>query len=311
MSAPVAPPTVPAAQPSDPEPLRRDLGPSLPYPLDALGPTLGPAARACAEIIRAPAAMCGQSLLAAASLATQAHANIESPDGRALPITLWAMTIAESGERKSAVDRIALAPHKQHEEALAAIYADEFAGYRLAFTAHEIAVEQVKKLKGKSPDEIRTALESCGEAPPPPVPALLICREPTFEGIQKLYIAGCASLGLFSDEGAEFFGGHAMNRDNRQRTIGGFCKLWDDGSSDRVRAGDGVAKLLHRRLAMHVMMQPVIAERVLGDDVLAGQGGGAASLLFVLPCCVAEDIHQAATVGADDALGGGVALGDE
>ena len=59
----------------------------------------------------------------------------------------------------------------------------------------------------------------------------------------------------------------------------GLCKLFDRGTVDRVRGGDGAAKLYGRRLALHLMAQPIIAERALSDDVLAGQGFLARCLL--------------------------------
>src|SRR5688572_33475243 len=59
----------------EPEPLRRPLVPPSPYPLDALGPVLSAAAKRIHEVVQAPAALCGQSVLAAAALAAQQHAD--------------------------------------------------------------------------------------------------------------------------------------------------------------------------------------------------------------------------------------------
>jgi hypothetical protein len=66
---------------AEPEPLRRPLASAGEYPLDALEPILSGVARRIHGVIQAPAAMCGQSVLAAASLATQALANV-CIDGR-------------------------------------------------------------------------------------------------------------------------------------------------------------------------------------------------------------------------------------
>lgn len=66
----------------EPEPLRRPLPSAEPYPIEALGEILGPAAQRMHEVIQAPEARCGQSVLAAASLAAQAHADV-LVDGRA------------------------------------------------------------------------------------------------------------------------------------------------------------------------------------------------------------------------------------
>lgn len=70
-----------------------------------------------------------------------------------------------------------------------------------------------------------------------------------------------------------------MNRDNRCKTAAGLSKLWDRSKFDRIRAADGAEKFFGRRLAIHLMMQPVIAETILSDDVLTGQGFLARSLL--------------------------------
>jgi hypothetical protein len=71
-------------------------------------------AKAMQEIIQAPAALCGTSVLTAAALAVQQHGNIEI-DGRICPASLYGVTVAVSGERKSAVDREALAPHRKYQ----------------------------------------------------------------------------------------------------------------------------------------------------------------------------------------------------
>lgn len=97
------------AAPSTPDPLRREPPPAEPYPLEALGPILGPAVRSLHRIIQAPDALIAQSLLAAAALCVQPHANAII-DGRVLPLSLFCLTVGASGERKSAVDTLALKP---------------------------------------------------------------------------------------------------------------------------------------------------------------------------------------------------------
>jgi hypothetical protein len=260
----------------EPEPLRRPVPPAAPYPIDALGDVLGPAAKAIHAVLRAPDALCAQSILTAASLAVQAHADVVV-DGRREPLSLWAVSIAESGERKSAVDLIALEPHKTHEREALKLYKTERAEFDVTLAAHESAGRHAAK--GKDPDAIASALRNLGQAPEAPLKPFLLVSTPTIEGIHKLYKEGLPSLGLFHDDAAEFLGGHAMNQDNRAKSAAGLSRLWDDGSFDRVRAGDGAEKFFGRRLAMHLMMQPVIAERILSDDVLTGQGFLARSLL--------------------------------
>ncbi len=261
----------------EPEPLRRSVPPAAAYPVDALGSLLGDAAKALHDHIRAPLALCGQSVLAAASLAVQSHGDVVI-DGRRFPTTLWAITIAESGERKSAVDAVALAAHKRHERELLKVADEAEPRYQVELAAYEAAMKQAKNKKTRA--DITSAIEACGQPPAPPPRGILLAAEPTVEAIQKIYLTGVGSLGLFSDEGAVFFGGHSMSADHALRSIGALSKLWDDGTSDRLRATDGQRKLYGRRLAMHMLVQPVVAEGILSNPLLSGQG-------FLARCLIA------------------------
>ena len=99
-----------------PEPLRRPVPPPRRYPIDALGPIIAPACAAIRRVIQAPHAVCAASLLAVASLATQALANVRM-DELDTVLSLWFLTVAESGERKSAVDAVAMRALREVERA--------------------------------------------------------------------------------------------------------------------------------------------------------------------------------------------------
>jgi hypothetical protein len=55
--------------PEGPRPLMRERPPADPFPIDALGDVLGAGARAIHDRVRAPLAICAQSVLGAATLA--------------------------------------------------------------------------------------------------------------------------------------------------------------------------------------------------------------------------------------------------
>ena len=111
-----------------PRPLMRDLPPADPFPITALG-VLTPAARAIHDRVRAPLATCGQSVLAAATLAVQGHANVELPMGHAKPLSGFFLTIGATGERKNGVDQEALCPVRKREMALRETYASDYVEY--------------------------------------------------------------------------------------------------------------------------------------------------------------------------------------
>lgn len=81
---------------------------TAPYPIDDLGPSLAPYARSLAGRIQIPEAMAGNAVLAVATVAAQALADVQPPSRRALPLSLGFATIAESGDRESTTQRTVL-----------------------------------------------------------------------------------------------------------------------------------------------------------------------------------------------------------
>ena len=299
MPAPEPSPPPKSREGAAPEPLRRPSIAPPPYPLDALGECLGAAAARLHAVLQCPAALCGQSVLAAASLAAQPHADVWI-DGRRDPLSLWHLTVAESGERKSAADQWALRAHREWERELADQYRRELADYNVSAAAHCAAKRKAERKADAA--AIRAAMKDAGTPPDPPLSPLLLLGEPTLEGLQKLYQNGRPSLGLFNDDAGDFIGGHAMNRDNRTKSAAGFSRLWDSGEFSRVRSGDGAAKFYGRRLALHLMLQPVIAERVLSDEVLTGQGFLARCLLSWPQSTISTRRYVEADLSIDPAL---------
>src|SRR6516164_4317705 len=248
-----------------PRPLMRELPPADPYPVDALGEVLAPAARAIHDRIQAPLAICGQSVLAAATLATQAHADITLPMGHIRPLSSYLVTVAATGERKSAVDHEALWPLRKREAALRESYASDAHAHQNASEAWEAARKAAAK-RGKSDrDAIRAALDALGPAPQPPLLPMLTCTEPTYEGLCRLLAHGQPSVGIFAAEGGQFIAGHGMADDARLRTAAGLSAAWDGEPIRRVRATDGVTVLPGRRIALHLMAQPDVAAMWLSD----------------------------------------------
>jgi hypothetical protein len=259
-----------AGEDEGPLPLTRELPAPNSFPLDALGSVLGGAARIIREVVQAPAAICGQGVLAGAALAVQPHANFEL-DGRNRPISLYFCTVGDTGERKSEVDNIVLGPHRKREKALQDAFAVEKAEFDIDFEVWDRTKADVLR-KAKNKLDRQVELENLGPPPPAPLDAILLMSEPTYEGIYKLLANGLPSVGLFSDEGGRFLGGHAMNADNALKTAAGLSGLWDNGCADRVRAGDGSSKLYGRRISLHLMIQGVVAEGLVVDRLLREQG---------------------------------------
>src|SRR5262245_5650247 len=132
-----------------PRPLMREMSPPDPFPVEALGTVLANAAVGIQDRTRAPIAICGQSVMAAATLATQAHADVRLATGQLRPLSNFFATVAVTGERKTAADAEALWPNRKGEEALREKYGPARQEYEDARKAWESARSRRKGWQGK------------------------------------------------------------------------------------------------------------------------------------------------------------------
>jgi hypothetical protein len=252
----------------EPLPLSSDLEDAAPYPVDCLGMILGNACRAIMDKVQVPDGLAAQSVLGAASLAIQPFVDIRLPTSEIKPTCLFLTTVAASGDRKSSADGFALQGVRDAEADLWRRYQDDRREFDINLTSWKEGIARAKKSKGDIAAEMRAA----GNEPRPPAMPIILATEGTIEGLQKLFAEARPSMGLFSDEGGVWLGGYGMNDDNRLKTGAALSEFWDGKPIKRVRAGEGLTLLLGRRLSFHMMIQPEIASKLLGDGELRGQG---------------------------------------
>lgn len=225
-------------------------GSDAPYPVEALGP-LAEAAQDLAEGAQVAPAMAGQSLLAAAALLGQALANVRTLAGHAAPLSLYCLTVANSGDGKDSADRPALRPVHAHQREQGARYQRELTDY----------------------EQARASRKKRDPVPEPPGPApYRIAADLTIEGMRRAFAEGIAAQGLFSTEAGAVLAGHAMSEDHRIKTAANLCGLWDRGHLSVVRAGGGRTERYGVRLSAHLLLQPAALGDALTDDALSGIG---------------------------------------
>jgi hypothetical protein len=205
------------------------------YPLDALGPLAG-AAREIAHGMQCSPALAGQSVLAAAALLAQGVANVRGLDGKAKPLSVYALSIAQSGDGKDSADGVAFHAIREWQR-------DATHAYR-----------RIMARLGK--DDV-----------PPPEP-YRVTRDITVEGLRRAYERGISSQGVFSTEAATMLVGHALSQENRLKTAAALCSLWDGAGFSVARAGSGRFERYGTRLSMHLMAQPAAVTQVLSDAAL-------------------------------------------
>ncbi len=263
-----------AGEQMEPQPLFRECEPGQEFPTDALGKPLAAAVRAIVDIVQCPSAIAAGSILGALSLACQAHADVVLPigSGRPVPLSLFLVTVAESGERKSSADELAMKPVAAFERELASEHSAKFPEFSASMDAWKASkAKALKNAKGDWKAGERAIL-AIGAEPQPPMTPILTVGEPTMQGIARHFETGRSSVGLMDDEGGKMLGGWAMNADNRTGTITALNGLWGGGPIKKMRAGDGAGVMHGRRLALHLMLQPVLAPKLFADREIDGVG---------------------------------------
>lgn len=218
------------------------------FPLAALGP-LAPACEAIATAGQVQPAMAGQCLLGAASLLTQGLYNVETLAGNK-PLSLYMLTLGDSGDGKSTAQGAALAPINEWQRRAARDYANDLRDFEAA---------KAKRKKGDAPPE------------PPSSPYRLV-SDATVEGLRRDLDTGPCSQGIFSDEAAAILSGYGMSADHRSKTAGVFSKLWDQGHLSVSRAMGPRVERYGRRVAVHWLIQPMAAAEAIGDPLLSALG---------------------------------------
>ncbi|WP_121631163.1 YfjI family protein [Tropicibacter alexandrii] len=288
-----APEPIPFA-PEGPQPLVREIAPGAAYPVQNLGP-LRAVVEAVQGMTQAPVAIPAASALAVASLAVQGLADVQTLGGKR-PVSLYALTIAKSGERKSSCDAPLMATLRDHEREKAKSHRAEMQRFENALALwdgeQKRILGEVKKRKGENRTAAEADLEALGEPPIAPAPPDRTVSEPTFEGLTRLFAMGQPSLGIFSDEGGQFLGGHAMNSENRQKTLAALNDLWQGNPIKRTRAGDGAYSLFGRRLAVHLMVQPSVARAFMADPLAADTGFLPRFLICEPPSTIGTRLHR-------------------
>jgi len=253
----------------EPTPLFGELREADQVPWQALGP-LADAISGISTLTQAPAAIAMQSVLTVVSTATQGLGDVETLHGN-VPISLFALTIAQSGERKSACDALATRAIKQIDQELER-------QYRLKKRVFEAELIDFQKGKRRKPhndfDVIEEQLKALKAdlAPEPPLVPTILISDVTIEGLHRRLETGTPSVAVMTDEGGQFFGGHSMKRENALKTATGFSKLWDGSSISKSRASSEPSVLYGKRVSLHLMIQPGVAQTVVGDPMMKDQG---------------------------------------
>jgi putative DNA primase/helicase len=219
----------------EPQPLIMKAEPA-PYPLDALPDTIRAAVVEVHQFVKAPIALVASSALGALSLAGQAHVDVKRAEKLAGPVSLFLLTIADSGERKSTCDEFFTGPIREFQQQRAEAAKPDLVTYRADLAAWETKQGGIKdKLRqqakaSKPTAELESALRDieCNKPQAPRV-ARLLRGDDTPENLAWALMHEWPSGGVVSSEAALILGAHGMGKDSIMRNLGLLNILWDGG----------------------------------------------------------------------------------
>ena len=204
------------------------LAPENPYPIYALPPLVRNAIIETQKNTQAPLAMVATSALTAISIACQNQIDVCRPGNLHGPVNLSSLILADSGERKTTVDKVFMKAQKALESKF----------------HKEIRA-------GKDYKATESELETHLNKPPvPPQIRRTIFNETTIEVMLKYYSDSNRSFALVSSEGGVIFDSRAMSK------LGIINTLWDGGSLFIDRKSSPGINLKEPRLTISVMIQP-------------------------------------------------------
>jgi hypothetical protein len=245
-----------------------------PYPADALGVRLSAVVRAVAAATQAPVEIAAQAVLSVVSLAVQNRLSVQVPTGEIRPASCFFLTVAESGERKSAVAGLALAPVRAREGELARARPFEELDYHARLQAWRLTRARITRAalaEGSSGSGAR------GEGDAAIAEGKMLARKPLAPAPPFLVVSSCQVAGLidqlkarpnlllFSDAPAPLL---------RTAKLAGAAflrEVWDNGSFTAGR-GRAAQRIVDRRLSIHLTAPPDEARAFLTDPALTREG---------------------------------------
>ena len=274
----------------EPEPLVTFPKP-VPYPLDALPDIIQGAVREVHSFVQAPLPMIATSALGAVSLASQGLVDIQRAGTLSGPTSLFTLTVAESGERKSTVDKYFTEAIRNFESEQKEALRMEVQGSRTAQLVWEAKraglLDKIKteSRNGKTTEALEEKLHVLEAVRPKPVKTpYLIRSDETPEHLAMALRDEWPSAGVISSEAGTVFGSHGMNADSVMRTLSQLNVLWDGGELQVGRITRESFRLDGVRLTISLQTQPdTLTEFLKKHGALARGNGFLARFLIAWP----------------------------
>ncbi|WP_136796930.1 DUF3987 domain-containing protein [Desulfosediminicola ganghwensis] len=251
------------------------------YPIEVLPDIVKDAVKEVQSFVQAPLPLVAASALSTTSLAVQAHVDVKRAEGLTGPTSLNMLTIAESGERKSACDKLFTEPFKLFHQEQQKFYSEKLAEYsadKITWGAkHRSLVEKIESLAnaGESTVDEEADLRELEKAKPAePVVAQMVRGDETPENLIYSLAHDYPSAGIMSSEAAVVFGGHGMKSESQMNYMAMLNCLWSGEEYSVGRKTSGSFTVRDARLTVGLQTQeaPLRAFFSKSDNMARGLG---------------------------------------
>lgn len=227
------------------------------------------------EEVQVPADMCLMSILSCISLVNQPHIDVRRPGGLVGPVSIFSLTLAGSGLRKTALEDAVYNPIKKFERSSRENYAAYCAAYNVS---HDLWCEKFKIIQKKTAklDAFSSEYKKGEEElqaliklkPIKPKHYRLLFDDSTPEAMFSAMCDGALNVGLISGEGASILNGRAFRDHARLNS------LWSgsDIVVDRVKSGERF--LSGARLTTNLMVQEEVFLKYIEEKGCESRGIG-------------------------------------
>ena len=251
------------------------------YPIEVLPPAIRDAVQEVQSFVQAHTSMIATSAFGALSLCIQGLADIERASTLTGPTSLYTLTIADSGERKSTVDGYFTKAVRDYQDEQRKVLYPQIKARKIEIKVwkakHSGLLQKIKSetKQGNPTGEIESQLAKLEDEKPRPILVpYLIRSDETPEHLAIALQDEWPSAAIVSSEAGAVFGSHAMNPESIMRTLSLLNILWDGGELQIGRVTRESFCLKDVRLSVSLQIQPGALNEFLDKNGTLARGNG-------------------------------------
>lgn len=236
------------------------------FPIDAFPDIIKNAVIEVQSSTQAPMALVAASAMAVVSSCAQGLASVQRDEGLVGPIALYLMTLARSGERKTASDKKFRGPILEWERDIAEQMAPQVKDYFAAKSTWEAGEAGLKDAvraaykKGEKPEKLEQDMRDHMLKRPRPVVVPRLLRGDDTQEALAVALQDYPVASVISSEAGVLFGSISMNPESVTRNFAQINLMWDGGPIKRGRTTQANVDVDCVAVTMGLQVQPAVMQ---------------------------------------------------